>query len=125
VPGGTAATANTIGIVCVTRLRAATAGLAGATISSTSCFDQRGRQLGKLAPGLRPERRDHDRFAFHVPQLAQALTQRIELLPMSRARTCREESDVMNLPRLLRLSGARRREGTSQRGQQEAAAVHH
>ena len=31
---------------------------------------------------------------------------------------------AIDLPRLLRLSGERRSEGTGQRGQQEAAAVH-
>ena len=35
-----------------------------------------------------------------------------------------EEADPLYLPRLLRPRGERRGEGTSQRGQQEAAAVH-
>jgi hypothetical protein len=36
-----------------------------------------------------------------------------------------EDAEPVHLPSLLRLDGARRGDGTGQRGQQEAAAVHY
>jgi hypothetical protein len=65
-----------------------------------------------------------------VDVLALLVTQPLEALPQRRERgrivveADVEEPDPPHLPHLLRLGVERRGEGTGQRGQQEAAAVH-
>jgi hypothetical protein len=73
---------------------------------------------------------DHDVLALHVSQLMQAFQERTKngtsrLWPghVGGRRSSEEDADPPHLPR-LRLSGERRGEGTGQRGQQEASAVH-
>ena len=68
---------------------------------------------------------DDDVLALDVAEVAQAPAgtppRRAERLGGPPGRT----PIAVDLPRLLRLGGERRSEGTSQRGQQEAAAVHY
>jgi len=68
-------------------------------------------------------RLDHDVFALDVTKLAESLLK--SLKQSRRWRIRRQNTDPVHLPRLLRPSAERRGERTSQRGQQEAAAVHH
>ena len=87
--------------------------------------DQLGRQVGQpVDPTLRISIVDDNILALNPPELAQPLPERVEQVrPIGRGRQAKK-TYPRHLPRLLRLGGERRGEGTGQRGQQEAAAVH-
>jgi hypothetical protein len=60
---------------------------------------------------------------LHITELPQTLLESRDVRVMQ---SCRGyDADPRDLRRLLRLHGERRSEHTGQRGQQEAAAVHH
>src|SRR4030095_526073 len=67
---------------------------------------------------------DHEVAALDVTEVTQSLTKRLVQVPIHGA-VERQESDSRDFSRLLCMGGERRRDRTSQRGQQEAAAVHH
>jgi len=59
-----------------------------------------------------------------VLQLAQPLSERAVWVERNATAAVAQEPYPVDLPSLLRVGGERRGEGTGQRGQQEAAAVH-
>jgi hypothetical protein len=74
-----------------------------------------------------PSALDEDVLAFDVPQLTQPLEESLPGAPAPRAvrRGTPEKAYPIEFPGLLRPGAERRGEGTSQRGEQEAATVHH
>jgi hypothetical protein len=88
--------------------------------------DEFGREIGEpLGPPVSPSLLDDDVLALDVPELAQPVPKRLEVDRESLRSWCvAEVPDAPHLFRGLRFSGERRRDGTTQGRQQEAAAVH-
>jgi len=89
----------------------------------SQAFDGEG---GKpLASVIRGEVVDGDGLPIHIAQVAQALEERVKSARLRRTWIERKEAETRDPSRRLRPGGERRGEGTRQRGQQEAAAVHY
>jgi hypothetical protein len=68
---------------------------------------------------------DHHVPSRDVAEITQAVLEGFHKGRRLLARRAQQIPDPGNLPRLLRLDGERSGDSTSQRGQQEATAVHH
>ena len=89
----------------------------------------RPQQVGDLVAvalrlSLRPAVLDDDVLPLDIAQLPEARPESVEVLPGHSRRVDKDDSYSGNLPRPLRPGSERRSDGTSARGQQEAAAVH-
>ena len=90
--------------------------------------DQLGRKVGE--PVVRPRRPsglNRDVLTFHIAQLAQAVPETFEETQPSHVRkgARRQKTYSIELPRQLRLGGARRRQEHSTRASQECPPIHH
>jgi hypothetical protein len=78
-----------------------------------------------LGLGLGEAAFQHDVLAFSIPMFVQPLVERFGEMRRSGRSAGMENTDAGQLRPLLRLSGKGRGQRASQRGQQEAATVHH
>src|SRR5262249_36864025 len=88
--------------------------------------DQLGGERRKtLVTARRPAIFDRDGLSFLVPKITKPLTEGLEVRRVVFRGREAKEPDPVHLRRLLPLGRERRGERPNQRGQQEAAAVHH
>src|SRR2546426_2390400 len=87
--------------------------------------DQLGQETReKFGPPLRPAIVDSDLLALHVAQLAEALAERIEEMPVHRVRACLEKSHPIEFPRLLGLGRERHRDEADSENDREPDQPH-
>jgi hypothetical protein len=88
--------------------------------------DQLGRERGKpIVLALGPPERQRDVLALEVSVVSKPEAERRDVGGVPGGRAATEEADPVHLPGLLRSGGERCGEDSSQRRQQEAAAVHY
>ena len=124
-PTASATSTKTIGMLLVACLAARAGGVEGATMTSTfiRTSSAASSRVSLNLPAREPIL-DGDVLTLDVPEVAQALPEGVDLSRGPRRAIEQIPNPGNCAGRLLPLGGERRSEGTSQRGQQEAAAVH-